>query len=272
VNRKPTLLPLLSLALAACGTENAPLVGYDKPPDGTLLLQGTAPLQIEGLIDVDAPQTFRLRFNGLYGVIELSSGPGPYDYLKVDVQEWIAGTMTYANLPAGTYVIELVDASGTSWGQTPPIDVQELNGARQPPIVVFVHLDGQMATWVLDPATADSDPTTMETTVTNLSHDSVTVQRCPPAGTAGGSQACTSLGTIAPGADLHTVEMLAMETTTSSPTAATVSTLMVGSYQRLLVGAPLYLPCEIERIAVTGVRTLRTGATTQYAFSACNAF
>jgi len=267
------LLPLLSLAIAACGTKNVPLFGSDTQPDGTLLLQGTAGFQIEAVMDLDAPQSFRLRFNGQYGVYALSAGPGgsqgPYDYLKVDVSEWIAGPVGYPQIPPDTYVVELVDASGTTWGQTPPITVHARNGVSQLATIIFVHLDGRDATWVLDPSMQDSDPATMETTVSNLSHEDVTVERCQLPGAAGGARTCTSLGSAAPGADFQTVETFTA--TGTGTTTAAVSALRVGSYERSLA-APTLGACELERIVVTGTRTLRNGATPPFAMSACNAF
>jgi hypothetical protein len=276
MNRTPALLPLLALAIAACSTDNQPLIGFAKQPDNTLFLQGTAGFQIEAVMQVDAPQTFRLRFNGQYGVWAVATAddgtPGPWVYAEVDVQEWVASTVARPMVPPGTYVVELVDASGTSWGETPPITVQHpAFGPAQPATIIFVHLDGLAATWVLDPTTADSDPATMDTTVTNLSHEDVTVQRCPP-GVAAVGPTCTSLGTVAAGADLHTLETVTLDTTATQMTRTSPdATLFVGSYERALETAP-FSDCQIERIVVTGTRTLREGTTTNFAMSACNTF
>ncbi len=263
MNRVPALLPVLSLAIAACSTENVALFGSDKQPDGSLLLQGNAAFRLEAVMQLDTPQTFRFRFNGQYGVVSLGTG-GPYDYLKVEVREWIAGTAGYAQVPPGTYVVEMVDASGTSWGQSPPIAAQSRNAT-----IIFVHLDGQAATWVIDPATQDADPATMETTVSNLSGEDVTVRRCQVSSSidsVGSEQACTALGSAAAGADFHTVETISTNTM-----ATLVPALLVGSYQRLLVGSTP-AECQLERIVVMGMRTLPSGADTRFAMSACNGF
>lgn len=259
------LLPLLSFAVAACGTKNVALYGYATPPDGTLLLEGNTGLRFEAVMDLDAPQTFRFRFNGQYGVIDLGVN-GPYDYLTANVDEWISGDMNGASLPPGSYIVDLVDASGQIWATTPTLDVQQPASPIQGPTVIFVHLDGRAETWILDQATQDSDPTTMETTVSNLSGGDVTVNRCMGTGGLGSSLTCTPLGTVAAGDDFQTVETI----TTAPVTPATpVSTLTIGSYQ-----SPTETNgyCQVERIVYTGIRTLRNGSTTSPGFAACNGF
>jgi len=274
MNRTPALLPLLALAVAACSTDNQPLIGFAKQPDNTLWLQGNAGFQIEAVMQVDAPQTFHLRFNGQYGVYAVTGDAisGPWVYAEVDVQEWVAGTVARPMVPPGTYTVELVDASGTSWGVTPPLTVQNpAFGPTQPVTIIFVHLDGLATTWVLDPSTADSDPTTMDTTVTNLSHEDVAVQLCPP-GVAAVGPTCTSLGTVAAGADLHTLETVIVDTTATQMTRTSPdATLFVGSYERALETSS-FSDCQIERIVVTGSRTLRSHISTNFAMSACNTF
>lgn len=265
MNRVPALLPLLALAVAACSTKSVPLFGFDTQPDGSLLLQGSAGFHLEAVMELDTPRTFRFRFNGMPGVIYPVGQPGPLDYLKTDVQEWVGGTVGDAPVPPGTYVVEMVDTSGTSWGQTPPIAVSEPldAGSAVAVTIIFVHLDGRATTWVLDPSTQDSDPATIETTVSNLSPDDVPVKQCQLTGD-GGAPTCTSLGTVAPGADLQTVETIATDT---SPTGAPV--LGIGPYQLPFRSPTL---CPLERIVVTGTRPLRNGNSTPFDFSSCDGF
>ncbi len=259
------LLPLLPLALAACSTKNVPLVGYNQPPDGTLPLDGDVPLTIEAAMELDMPHTFRFRFNGRYGVQQVVTG-GSWVYLEADVEEWAGGSIAYGLIPAGVYTVEMVDESGTTWAQTPPITIQQLSGTSGPGAVIFVHLDGVQETWIVDQAAQDADPATLEATISNLSGVDAPVARCQLAGGfagAGSPQDCTSLGTVAPGADFQTIQTLTTDTT---PT--TFPILSVGSFQESLV-RPGYGGCQIDRIVVTGTRTLRDGSQTGYAFSAC---
>jgi hypothetical protein len=267
-NRVLALLPLFSLVAVACSTKNVPLVGFDKQPDGTLLLQGSAILNVQAVISVDTPEVFRLRFNGKYGVTAWAAGPGgsagPFEYLEIPVDEWMSGILAYTQVPPDTYVVELVDAAGNVWGVTPPLDVQSAS-IGQPVTAIFVHLDGRDTTWVIDPATQDADPTTLETTVSNLSAADVVVQHCQSAGTRPGTETgCSALGTIAPGSDFDTVETLTMALSTTMLPA-----LVIGPFQRTLSSV---IQCQIDRIVVTGTRTLRNGATTSFAVSTCNPF
>ena len=263
--RLPAILLLLPLALVACSTKNVPLVGFDQPPDGTLPLDGDAPLTIEAAMELDMPHTFRFRFNGKYGVEQVATG-GPWVYLEADVQEWAGGSIAYGLIPSGVYTIEMVDESGATWGQTPPITIQQPRGNTGQMIVIFVDLDGVKATWVVDPATQDADPATMETTISNLSGLDLPVARCQIDSRqlgAGSPQDCTSLASVAPGTDFQTVETLTTDTM-----ATTVPILSVGSLQVSLV-TPEFGGCQIDRIVVTGTRTLRDGSQTRYSFSSC---
>jgi hypothetical protein len=259
---------LLPLALTACSTKNVPLVGYDQPPDGTLPLDGDAPLSIEAAMELDMPHTFRFRFNGKYGVQRVATG-GSWVYLEAEVKEWVAGSIAYGLAPSGVYTVEMIDESGTTWGQSSPITVQK-TGSFRGLTIIFVHLDGVQKTWVLDQSTRDADPATLEVTISNLSSADVPVARCQidsRTGGAPGPQDCTSLGTVAPGADLQTIEML---TTDTMATFAPI--LSVGSTLESLASSGFAGNCQVDRIVVTGVRTLRDGSSTPYAFSACQGF
>jgi hypothetical protein len=265
MNRALALLPLLPLALAACSTKNVPLVGSDQPPDGTLPLDGVAALRIQAAMELDMPHTFRFRFNGKYGVLQVATG-GPWIYLEANVEEWAGGPIAYGLIPAGVYTVEMVDESDTTWGQTPPITIQQLGGTSGPGAVIFVHLDGVQETWILDQGAQDGDPATLEATISNLSSVDVPVARCQldsGVGGTGSPQGCTSLGSVAPRADFQTTQTRATDT---MPT--TVPILSVGSFQESLVSSE-FGGCQIDRIVVTGTRTLRDGSQTRYAFSAC---
>ena len=113
-----------------------------------------------------------------------------------------------------------IDSAGQSWGKSAPLAVPAGGGNRydstvQNPTVVFTHFDDQVGSWNIDPSTQDSDPATDEITVTNLLGEDVAVERCTIAG--GNRTACMPLGTVAPQADLRTVETPMASSKTDHP-------------------------------------------------------
>jgi hypothetical protein len=276
--RPSLLLPLL--AIAACQTQRKPLTGFDTPPPGILLdSNGGTSLLLMPIFDL--PRTpervFRPRLNGQDAVI-VTSEEGFYDYSKVYLSGWTGGFTQWVNgVPPGTYAVELVDEAGQSWGKSAPLaigaGISLLNPSGQVPAVVFSHFDGQAGSWTVDPSMQDSDPATDEITVTNLLDEDVVVERCLIA--AAGPTSCTPVGTVAPQADLLTVE------TVVAPSNVDHQALLVHlasdatqSYQRdLIQGAGMFVgSCQVERILVHGRRAiLPIGPTgfTGFAMSSC---
>ena len=263
------LLPLL--AIAACQTQRKPLNGYDTPPPGILLSNitgGTVAIWPVFEPPPPAEQSFQPRLND-QGLVQVTSDEGFYDYEKFDMSGWTGGwSQGIRGVPGGTYVVELLDNTGQSWGKSAPLPIPQtdLTGATaQYPTVIFAHFDDQVGSWTIDPTTQDSDPATDEITVTNLLHEDVVVQRCLV--TAAGPTSCTSVGTVSPGADLLTVETLATSSAASS--GAGYQALLVQlasdpsqSYERDLVqgsGFGFGFGCQIERILVHGTRPLPPG-------------
>jgi hypothetical protein len=257
--RLSLLLPLL--ALAGCATERKPLTGYDKQPPG-ILLDGTSRVMIWPIFDLPpAPtQIFRFRLNGQDGVIR-TSDEGFYDYDEVPLQNWTGGhDFWFTGAPPGTYILELVDSAGQSWGQSPPLTIPPgadfSNFLVQLPAVIFAHYEGQTGSWTVDPTLQDADAATDEITVTNLIGEDVAVERCLITA-ASGRTSCTPVGTIGPGADLLTVETLAASSMGDHQAlfihpASDASQ----SYQRDLVqrSGTFGASCQMERILVHGRR------------------
>jgi hypothetical protein len=264
------LLPLL--AVAAC-TDRMPVMGFFTPPDGSLVLQGNGFIFIKLILGFDGPPlTFRVRFNDMEGVVTnappQSTGEKVYNYLEFPrLQQWTAGVSAFQEIPLGTYVVELVDDTGRSWGKSDPLPVHLPPAGSGPypevATVLFVHFDAQAGTWTVDPTTQDADPMTSEITVTNLTDGDVAVDRCVGPRT---GRTCTPVGTVAPGADLHTVQTNTPPPTTMpvDPSAADASALVIHAaaratpfYERSLVYANgIFNACEVERIIVHGAREL----------------
>ena len=279
------LLPLLAttvlaLAVAACATERKPIRGFDKPPPGSFVLDGDpgGMLVIWPLFDLPPePQTFRPRFNGQDLAFE-TADEGFYDYVTWMMLGWTGGWGNpLAWIPPDTYVVELVDGAGRSWGQSAPLNIPAGGGPYNPiaqnPGVVFINFDGQTGSWNIDPATQDADTATDEITVTNLLGEDVVVERCTIADDARTS--CTAVGTVAPQADLRTVETTVAASKTDHPGLFIhLASDASQSYQRDLVQGTDYFgsTCQIERILVHGMRSAPgyspTG-TTRFAMSTC---
>ena len=125
------------------------------------------------------------------------------------MQGWTGGwDNRLAWIPPDTYVVEIVDSAGNSWGKSAPLPIPAGGGPYNPtgqsPGVVFINFDGQTGSWNIDPATQDADTATDEITVTNLLGENVVVERCTIVD--GERTSCTPVGTVAPQADLRTVE------------------------------------------------------------------
>jgi hypothetical protein len=271
------LLPLL--AIAGCQTLRKPLTGYDSPPAGILLNQTTGSgLEVWTMFQLPPElQNFQPLLNG-QPTVHVTSQEGFYDYYTFQLQGWTGGyPQAIGWVPADTYVVGLVDETGQSWGESAPLPVlanESADTSDQLPAVIFAHFDDQVGSWTVDPSTQDSDPTTDEITITNLVHEDVVVQRCQM--TAAGPTACTTVGTVSAGADLHTVETLAPNST-GDYQALFVELLSdpSQSYERDLVHAPVFFgeggACQIERIFVHGTRSLPPGQSNvpEFAVSTC---
>ena len=184
------LLPLLAitvlaLAVAACETQRKPIRGFDEPPPGSFVLDGDpgGMVTIWPIFDLPTePQTFRPRLDGQDLAYE-TSDEGFYDYVTWMMQGWTGGwDNRLAWIPPDTYVVELVDSAGQSWGKSAPLAIPAGSGPYMPsgqdPAVVFINFDGQTGSWTIDPATQDADMATDEITVTNLLGEDVVVERC----------------------------------------------------------------------------------------------
>ena len=261
------LTAIVPLAVAACETQRKPLRGFDKPPPGSIVLDSEAPgggaVMLWPMFDLplEPQQIFRPRLGGQDAVYITSQEDGFYDYAEVSLQGWTAGwTRGLGGVPPGTYIVELVDDSGQSWGQSAPLAIPasaDIYSGVQIPGVVFAHFDGKVASWNIDPALQDAEPATDEITVTSMVAADVVVERCLIA--SGSPTSCTPVGTVAPGADLHTVETV----TGSSEEDHQALLIRLASdasqaYQRDLVewsGHYGSTNCQIERIIVHGKRS-----------------
>ena len=284
--RPSLLLPLLAVvapAIAACATEKKPLTGFDKPPPGIVLDSDPGGfVMLWPIFDLpqEPQQTFRPRLNGQDAVV-VTSNEGFYDYDKVYLQGWTGGwSQGVSGFPPGTYVFELVDEGGQSFGQSAPLAVAAAVGppsavVGQIPAVVFAHFGGQVGSWTIDPTTQDADATTDEITVTNLLDGAVVVERCLIAG--GSQTSCVPVGTVAPHADLLTVETMAASSKDDHQALFIhLGTDTSQSYQRDLVeGQSNYSfgsTCQVERIIVHGAHPTLGGSPTgapAFAMSSC---
>jgi hypothetical protein len=279
-----SLLAFVALAIAACATERKPIRGFDRPPPGTIVLDadpGGTVVMWPIFAVPDGSQTFRARLNSKDAVI-MSSQDG-YDYVDWAMQgSWTGGWDDWlTGVPPGTYVVEIVDSAGQSWGKSAPLAVPAGGGNRfdstvQNPTVVFTHFDDQVGSWNIDPSTQDGDMATDEITVTNLLGEDVVVERCTATGDARTS--CTPVGTVAPQADLRTVETPMGSWKTDHPALFIhLASDASQSYQRdLALGSGASgsagAACQIERIFVTGVRpapSFSPTGTAGFAMSTC---
>jgi len=290
-SRMLLLLAVAALAgAAACDTEKKPLIGFEKPPPGIVLASlGGGTIVMLPIFDLPAQpgtigQAFRPRLNGQDTV---GTGGTPnfhdYDYISFYLQGWTGGFPYWLNgVPAGTYTVELVDEAGQSYGQSPPLPVPMTSVASaQAPTVIWTHYDSQMGSWAIDPTMQDGDASTDEITVTNLVGEDVIVERCLITG--GARTSCTPVGTVAPQADLRTVETLAGLSgdagassdhqalfihLASDASQSFQRDLVLGSYGPGNGGAS----CQVERIIVHGARPTNSnspGALSQFALSSC---
>jgi hypothetical protein len=258
-----SLLAFVALAIAACATERKPIRGFDKPPPGSIDLDadpgGTVVIWPIFALP-DGTQTFRPRFNG-HDAVGVTSPDGFYDYTSWPMQGWTGGQDDWlTGIPPGTYVVEIVDSAGQSWGKSAPLAVPAGGGNRfnstvQNPTVVLTNFDGQVGSWTIDPSTQDADTATDEITVTNLLGEDVVVERCTIA--AGDRTSCTPVGTVAPQADLRTVETPMASSKADHPALFIhLASDASQSYQRDLVqgSSSVGTVCQIERIIVHGMR------------------
>jgi hypothetical protein len=278
------LLPLLAfvaLAIAACATEKKPIRGFDKPPSGSIVLDadpgGTVVIWPIFALP-DETQTFRPRLKG-QDVVDVTSTAGFYDYTSWTMQGWTGGWDYWlTGIPPGTYVVEIVDSAGQSWGKSAPLAVPAGGGDRfnstvQNPTVVFTHFDDQVGSWNIDPSTQDADAATDEITVTNLLGEDVVVERCTIA--AGERTSCAPVGTVAPQADLRTVETPVASSQADHPALFIhLASDASQSYQRDLVqGSDTSAStCQLERIFVNGLRQTRSfspSGSIAFAMSTC---
>jgi hypothetical protein len=273
------LLPILALVIGACDTQRKPLTGFEKQPPGTILLswETGSRLMVWPIfaLPFEPHRIFRPRLNGQY-TVSTTSQEGFFDYTELWMQGWTGSLNQWIQgVPAGTYVVELVDSSGQSWGESPPITVPAgasfLDTSNQVPGVVIARYDGHAGSWAIDPATQDEDPSTVEITVTNLVNQEVIVERCRA--TAAGRSSCTTVGTVAPQADLLTVETMGPSTDEYPALFIHLPSDGSQSYQRDLIldtgTAPLR--CQVERILVHGPvpSSGDRAGTSMFAMSSC---
>lgn len=206
---------------------------------------------------------------------------GFYDYSTLYLFGWTGGVAAMlGGIPSGSHTVELVDSAGHSWGRSAPLLIASGDGistssstAPQLPGVMFTHFAGQAGSWNIDPTTQDSDAATDEITVTNLLDEDVVVERCLFA--AGDRSACTLVGTVAPAADLLTVETIAGSSTGDHQTLFIhLASDASQSYQRDLVQgrSGVVNNCQIERILVHGRRPIppdNPPSFTSFAMSSC---
>ena len=184
----------------------------------------------------------------------------------------------------GPHVVELVDSAGQSRGRSAPLAIPAggdlSNPTGQFPAVVFANFEGKVAAWNIDPATQDADTATDEITVTNLVDADVVVERCQIS--SGRSTSCTSVGTVATGADLLTVEKMADVPPKDDHQALVIHLASDAnqSYQRDLLQASgefnefyrFGSTCQVERIVVHGTRQVPYNGSTNatlFAVSSC---
>ena len=286
-------LPLLLsatvfLAAAACETQKKPIRGFDKQPPGSIVLDNQAPgatgsVMVWPMFDLPLEpfQLFRLRLSGQDAVTITSQEDGFYDYAYLYLQGWTAARNSwFTGVRPDTYVVEIVDGSGQSWGQSAPLTVyagiNPYTPGVQLPGAIFANFDGKVASWNIDPLLQDADTATDEITVTNLVDRDLVVERCQIS--SGRSSACTPVGTVAPGADLLTVERMADLPPKDDHQALVIHLASDAnqSYQRDLldrggVGFNFGSTCQVERIVVHGTRQVDNyGSTiTRFAMSSC---
>jgi hypothetical protein len=257
---------VLALAAPACDTVKKPIRGFDEPPPGSIVLDD----EDGGMVTVwplfDLPQTeqvFHPRLDGREVVHRISDQAFYYSPDWV-LQGWTGGWNGWIEgIEPGTHVVGLVDGAGQSWGQSAPLAVPaggKLGSASgQYPAVIFAHFDGTVSAWNVDPATQDGDMATDEITVTNLVDADVVVERCLIS--SGHSSSCTSVGTVAAGAELLTVEKMADVSSKDDDYQALVVHLASDagqSYQRDLIRGGGHFnfgsTCQVERIVFHGTR------------------
>jgi hypothetical protein len=276
---------LVPLALAACETSRKPLRGFDKQPPGSIVLDHDPGGTVMIWPMFDLPQTehvFRPRLDG-QDIVYLTSEEGFYDYYQWPLSGWTAGWNSWLEgIKPGLHVVELVDGAGQTWGQSAPLALaaggSPSNPSGQFPAVVFAHFGGNVTSWYINPATQDADAATDEITVTNLVDADVVVERCLIS--SGHASACASVGTVAAGDDLLTVETMAeADVSAKDDHQALVIHLASDasqSYRRdLLQGSGTFnfgSTCQVERIVVHGTRQVayftQTGGTA-LAMSSC---
>src|SRR6185312_15340475 len=108
---------------------------------------------------------------------------GFYDYYQWPLQGWTGGWGAWLEgIEPGTHVVALVDGDGQTWGQSAPVPIAvgsiPSSGTGQVATLVFANFDGKVTSWFIDPTTQDSDITTDQITVTNMSAADVVVERC----------------------------------------------------------------------------------------------
>jgi len=281
-------LPLLLsatvfLAAAACETQKKPIRGFDKQPPGSIVLDNQAPgatgsVMVWPMFDLPLEpfQLFRLRLSGQDAVTITSQEDGFYDYAYLYLQGWTAARNSwFTGVRPDTYVVEIVDGSGQSWGQSAPLTVyagiNPYTPGVQLPGAIFANFDGKVASWNIDPLLQDADTATDEITVTNMVDGDVLVERCLIA--SGSPTSCTPVGTASPGADLHTVETVAgLSTDDHQALRIRLASDASQVYQRDLdEGSGDFGPpnCQVERIIVHGKRPGDLGTSPAIAMSSC---
>jgi hypothetical protein len=203
MKRALTSLPaILLLAIGGCSTDQRPIEGIVmssviEPSSGT----GT--LIIEPLVTIPAGQALRVRLNGEYLIWEF----GPGDYRYSEFTEY--GTTIGTTIPTGSYVVELVDPTGTVWGTSAPITVYPPLSINYPwtssSAVVFLGELGHVTSKNIESAPQDGDPSTAEIAVLNTLDQAVAVDICDFNMQ---ETTCATIDTIAPGDEFRTVQAI----------------------------------------------------------------
>jgi hypothetical protein len=256
------VLGISILSVGACATQKKPLTGFDKVPPGAIVLGADPGGSVVMWPMFDLPQMlqiFRPRIDGK-DIVYLTSEEGFYDYYTWTLQGWTGGWASWIQgVEPGAHTVELVDSGGQSWGKSAPLAIAAggtpSNPSGQEAAVLFAHFDGNVASWTVDPSSQDADTTTDEITMTNLAGEAAVVERCLISSS--NPSSCTLVGSVAPGADLLTVEKVADVAATDDHQALVIH-LASESYRRDLRagtgGFNFGSTCQVERIIVHSPR------------------
>jgi hypothetical protein len=257
---------LLALATTACSTDRVPLSGIvvssslqNDVPSGYVTVTSLLP----------AGQHLRVRVNGEYLIWKLAPG----DFRHIELTEFGAEVGTV--LPAGPYVVELVDPSGSVWSPSASITVHPAPPATIPfyqySSVVFIGEPGHVMAKNVEPLPNDGDPATAEITVMNLVAQPVAVDLCD---IGLHSTACAPIGTVAPGDEFRTVQAIVAGSLNSGHVLRVRPADAAAPYSDVTLQTP-FTSCQVQEIFATGQRELidsqtgQVGGLTDFIGSSC---